>query len=60
MPNEQIEIPDDIVILAWGITAKHLCRGEKDINRIVALAIWQERQKWIAATSNQPKVNQIL
>lgn len=47
MMYEQIEYPEDLKLLAWAITAKHLCRGEEDITKIVADAIWQERQKWV-------------
>lgn len=53
MPVEQNDYPEDVKMMAWVITSKHLCRGEKDVNRIVADAIWQERQRWLGETTNQ-------
>lgn len=47
MPNKRIGIPDDIMMLAWMITAEHLTRGEKDVTKIVADAIWKERKRHI-------------
>lgn len=46
MINTEIDYPEDLKLMAWSITAKHLCRGEEDVTKIVADAIWQERQKW--------------
>lgn len=46
MINTEIDYPEDLKLMAWSIAAKHLCRGEKDVTKIVADAIWQERQKW--------------
>lgn len=47
MSHEEIEYPDELKLTAWVITAKHLSHGEKDVAKIVADAIWQERQKWV-------------
>lgn len=49
MIHDEIEYPEDLKVMAWAITAKHLCRGEEDVTKIVADAIWQERQKWVQA-----------
>ena len=46
MPDKQDDITEEILMLAWAITAKHLTRGEKDVTRIVADAILQERLRW--------------
>ena len=46
MPDKQDDITEEILLLAWAITAKHLTRGEKDVTRIVADAILQERLRW--------------
>lgn len=47
MLNKQLEIPEDIMMLAWVITARHLTRGQKDVTKIVADAIWEERKRHI-------------
>ncbi|MES5100596.1 hypothetical protein ABUK73_20400 [Agrobacterium sp. BA1120] len=46
MSTTEVNYPEDLKLMAWSITAKHLCRGEEDVTKIVADAIWQERQKW--------------
>ena len=46
MIDTEINYPEDLKLMAWVITAKHLSRGEEDVTKIVADAIWQERQKW--------------
>ncbi len=46
MPDKQDDITEEILMLAWAITAKHLTHGEKDVTRIVADAILQERLRW--------------
>lgn len=53
MLNTEIDYPEDLKLMAWAITAKHLCRGEKDVTKIVADAIWQERQRLVAEVGNQ-------
>lgn len=53
MPVDQSDYPEDVKMMAWVITSKHLCRGERDISRIVADAIWQERQRSLSETTNQ-------
>lgn len=57
MISTEIDYPDDLKLMAWAITAKHLCRGEEDVTKIVADAIWQERQKWaqMVAPDIEPK-----
>ena len=47
MIDKELDYPEDLKLMAWTITAKHLCRGEEDVTKIVADAIWQERQKWV-------------
>ncbi len=47
MLSEQLEIPEDVMLMAWVITAQHLTKGEKDITKIVADAIWKERKRHI-------------
>ncbi len=47
MISTEMDYPEDLKLMAWTITAKHLCRGEEDVTKIVADAIWQERQKWV-------------
>lgn len=46
MIETEVDYPEDLKLMAWSITAKHLCRGEEDVTKIVADAIWQERQRW--------------
>lgn len=38
--------PPDILQQAWFIAAKHLSRGEKDVTKMIADAIVQERKRW--------------
>ena len=57
MIHEEIEYPEDLKLMAWSITAKHLCRGEEDVTKIVADAIWQERQKWVQAIIAPPEAS---
>lgn len=45
MSKNEGEIPDDVMLLAWIITAEHLTRGEKDVTKIVADAILRERKR---------------
>ncbi|WMW58607.1 hypothetical protein RE411_21975 [Agrobacterium pusense] len=47
MTDSEVEYPDELKMMAWIITARHLCRGENDVSKIVADAIWQERQRWV-------------
>ncbi|WP_421423212.1 hypothetical protein [Agrobacterium rosae] len=47
MTKDQLEYPEELKLMAWVIVAKHLTRGEKDITKIVADAIWQERHRWV-------------
>lgn len=38
-------IPEDITRTAWSISAKHLVAGQKDVTKMIADAIMQERQR---------------
>ncbi|NSY51295.1 hypothetical protein [Agrobacterium tumefaciens] len=49
MLSEQREIPEDVMLMAWVITAEHLTKGEKDVTKIVADAIWKERKRHICS-----------
>jgi hypothetical protein len=48
MTHNEETYPEDVMHAAWFITAKHMLRGEKDIAKIVADAILQERKRWEA------------
>jgi hypothetical protein len=53
MTNDNSAYTEEIMQAAWFITAKHMLRGEKDITKIVADAILQERKRLEEISSAQ-------
>jgi hypothetical protein len=44
--------PDDVLLTAWAIAARHLAKRQKDPTLMIAEGIMQERQKWLIETVN--------
>ena len=38
---------DDVELTAWVIAARHMTAGQKDVTKMIADAIWQERARCI-------------
>lgn len=39
------QYPDDVLQIAWAISARHLVAGQKDVTLMIADAIMQERRR---------------
>jgi hypothetical protein len=47
MLPEPSTFQDDVMMSAWAIAAKHLTRGQKDVTRMIAEGIQQERKRCV-------------
>lgn len=43
----ELAAPDDIIRSAWFIAAKHLTQGQKDVTKMIAEGILQERVRCV-------------
>lgn len=46
--------PDDVLQIAWAISARHLVAGQKDVTLMIADAIMQERRRRVDPQPDAP------